>query len=94
MGICLSKLHMACMWANPCDRRGHVTSQPAACKPGFSAVQTCVETFCAGEKELHAPVTDVDPKDAVTPDNWVPRHRELIRYVCCASMETLPCMVM
>lgn len=32
-----------------------------------------------GEKELHATVTDVDPKDAVTPDNWVPRHRDLIR---------------
>ena len=67
----------------PCDQPGHVISQ---------RLQLCrnpLEQCCAGEKELHATVTDVDPKDAVTPDNWVPRHRDLIRCVCCTSMRFL-----
>ena len=27
----------------------------------------------------HEPVTDIDPRDAATPDAWVPRHPDLIR---------------
>ncbi|BDA47084.1 Nitrate reductase [NADH] [Coccomyxa sp. Obi] len=31
------------------------------------------------EWTLHEPVTEIDPKDAATPDAWVPRHPDLIR---------------
>ena len=29
--------------------------------------------------QTHEPVTDIDPRDAATPDRWVPRHPDLIR---------------
>ena len=31
------------------------------------------------ERLKHEPVTDIDPRDAATPDSWVPRHPDLIR---------------
>ncbi|CAL5220115.1 g2068 [Coccomyxa viridis] len=31
------------------------------------------------EWRTHEPVTDIDPRDAATPDAWVPRHPDLIR---------------
>jgi hypothetical protein len=31
------------------------------------------------EWTVHEPVTEIDPKDAATPDAWVPRHPDLIR---------------
>lgn len=40
---------------------------------------------------MHEPVTDIDPKDAATPDAWIPRHPDLIRLTGrCSSTHLAP----
>jgi nitrate reductase (NAD(P)H) len=56
---------------------GHAATGETESRP--SPVEQPVQLSPKELYKLHEPVTEVDSRDASTPDNWVPRHKQLIR---------------